>query len=283
MGLPDGRSATWRGAVALLALVVLVAVSAAPAAANHTTYATPENKLGWSACAWPTAAAVTVGIDPGYPFPSPTFADRLGEAVTRWNEVLATSNRGVGLALASPGAAPDVVVQYRAPDVPADTDSNSVLAETYLQRQGDPDASPDIRRCPSREPSRYTMAMAVIKMSPRDDWYTGPDSETDMWQMCGGERFAAANQAFCSDQVDFASTMIHELGHTLVLYHPQTLDDLDGVPFDRSDSASTAAKCWEATGAFEGQATMCSSQGKWRAEQRTLTDWDVESAHRLYS
>jgi hypothetical protein len=127
------------------------------------------------------------------------------------------------------------------------------------------------------------MVGAVIRINPRDDWFTGPDSQTDVWQMCDGDSFRNANTELCAAAVDFASTMVHELGHGVVLYHPQTLDDIDGVPITRSDSATAAAHCVEAAGTFAGQATLCSGQGVWRAEQRTLESWDVESTHRLYS
>lgn len=274
----SGRRAFWPILAAALALPAL------PAAANHTTYSTPEGKLGWSACGWAPGHVVTVGVDPAFPFPDPGYADRLAEAVTRWNEVLSTTNRGGGMAISAGGPA-DIVVQYRPTETSPSDDpaAHDVLGETYLQRQGDADSSPNIGRCPDRQPLRYTMAAATVRMNPRDDWYTGPDSQTEMWQMCDGERFRTANGPLCADSVDFGSTMVHELGHALVLYHPQTLDDIDGVPLDRADSASTAAQCVEATGRFEGQATMCAGQGLWRAEQRTLETWDVESTHRLYS
>jgi hypothetical protein len=86
----------------------------------------------------------------------------------------------------------------------------------------------------------------------------------------------------CAASVDFGSTMTHELGHALVFYHPQTLDQIDNIPVERSDSASAQAKCVEASGEFQPQATMCSGQGQWRAEQRTLETWDIETMHRAY-
>jgi hypothetical protein len=38
----------------------------------------------------------------------------------------------------------------------------------------------------------------------------------------------------------------------------------------------------EASNEFAPQATMCSGQGQWRAEQRTLETWDIETMHRAY-
>ena len=49
-----------------------------------------------------------------------------------------------------------------------------------------------------------------------------------------------------------------------------------------ADSASAQARCVEASGEFAPQATMCSGQGQWRAEQRTLETWDIETMHRAY-
>ena len=76
--------------------------------------------------------------------------------------------------------------------------------------------------------------------------------------------------------------MTHELGHALVFYHPQTLDEIDAIPVNQADSASAQARCVEASNEFAPQATMCSGQGQWRAEQRTLETWDIETMHRAY-
>ena len=259
----------------LSVVVATLAVTSGAAWANHTGYSYPEGKLGFSACAWAPGKVVTVAADPAFPFPDGSFVARLDEAVGRWNGVLATSNRGGGLARVEGPA--DIVVQYR----PTDTaDAQDVLGETYLQRQGDPDLSPNIGRCPDRQATAFTMQAAQVRINPRSDWYAGEDSSTGFWEMCDGEGFRAANQALCAARVDVASTLVHELGHALVLYHPQTLDDIDGVPVDRGDSASAHAGCVEATGSFGAQATLCAGQGVWRAEQRTLEPWDVETAHR---
>lgn len=263
----------------LVTVVALVAGLPAPAGADHTGYTTPENKLGYSACVWPAGKVITVGVDPAWPFPDSTFSNRLDEAVSRWNTVLASSARGGGLARVATGDA-DIVVQYRQTHTTMD---HGVLAETFLQREGDAEPSPDSSRCPDRKPRSLTMEAARILINPRDDWFTGPDSQVSMWQMCTQERFRAANAALCSDQVDFASTMVHELGHTLVFLHPQTLDEIDGTPPDGPNSATTAARCVESTRSFPQQATMCSGQGVWRAEQRDLETWDVETAHKHYS
>ena len=115
-----------------------------------------------------------------------------------------------------------------------------------------------------------------------NDWYAGDDNSTANWQNCAGSTFRAVNPGLCAAQVDFASTMTHELGHALVFYHPQTLDQIDNIPVNQADSASAQAKCVEASGEFPPQATMCSGQGQWRAEQRTLETWDVETMHRAY-
>lgn len=274
-----GPGVSPRSAWAVLGVVIAtLAVTAGPASANHTSYTVPENKLGYSGCAWPAGAVVTIAVDPAFPFPDAGYTARLDDAVARWNAVLSTSNRGGGLARVD-GAA-NIVVQYRATDT---ADAHDVLGETYLQRQGDPDMSPNIGRCPDRQPTSATMQAAQVRINPRPDWFTGDDSTVGFWEMCDGEGFRAANPATCAARVDFGSTMIHELGHALVFYHPQTLDDIDGIPVDRGDSASAQARCVEATNTFGAQATLCASQGAWRAEQRTLETWDVETAHRHYS
>ncbi|MGH8993787.1 MAG: hypothetical protein ACRDYV_00080 [Acidimicrobiia bacterium] len=267
----------WWGVQALA--VAVLAIPAGGAWADHTAYTTPENKLGYSACVWAPGRVVTVGVDPMYPFPDQSYSDRLDEVIGRWNTVLATASVPGGMTRLE-GAIPDVVVQYRQTGTTMD---HGVLAETFLQREGDTELSPDSGRCPDRQPRSLVMRAAQILINPRDDWYTAPDSSVGMWQMCDQEGFRATNPSLCADQVDFASTMIHELGHTLVFLHPQTLDDIDSVPLAAPNSASSAAKCVEATGSFPEQATMCSGQGLWRGEQRDLETWDVETAHKHYS
>lgn len=264
--------------VVLGVVLATLGLPAGTAWANHTSYTVPEHKLGYSACAWPAGKVITVAIDPAFPFPDQSYSDRLDEAVQRWDGVLSSSSRGLSL-VRSPGPTADVVVQYLPPEG-ADAD---VLAETYLKREGDPDFSPNIGRCPDRQATQYTMQAAQVRINIRSDWFTQPDSATGLWEMCGDQSFRSTNAQLCSDQVDFGSTMIHELGHTLVFYHPQTLDDIDGIPVDRADSASSAARCVEATGSFAGQATLCAGQGAWRAEQRTFETWDIETAHRHYT
>ena len=273
-----GRNWQLRGGALALAVAV-IAFPVGGAWANHTGYTMPENRLGYSACRWPAGKVVTVGIDPAHPFPDTSYAARFAEAVARWNTVLSTATVKSGMAVVERGT-PDVVVQYRQTGTTMD---HGVLAETFLQREGDAELSPDSGRCPDRQPRTLAMKSAQILINPRDDWYTAPDSSVGMWQMCDQEGFRATNASLCADQVDFASTLMHELGHTLVLLHPQTLDDIDGRPLTAPNSASTAARCVEATGSFPEQATLCSGQGLWRGEQRTLETWDVETTHKQYS
>jgi hypothetical protein len=256
-------------AVLLAVLVPQMAVGA---------YSSPENKLGYSACLWPAGKVVRVRMSADYPFPNAGFSDRLNEAVGRWNEVLSTSTRAGGV-IRVEGPEADVTFEYRAPE----GNDKNVLAETYLLREGDADPSSDIGKCPARRPQESTMKAAWIRINPRSDWFTQPDSMVGMWQMCPDESFRAMNQALCAAVADFASVAVHEMGHTMVYYHPQTLDDIDQTSYNEPGSASTAAKCVEATGGFDAQATMCMSQGMWRAEQRTLETWDVDTAHRAYS
>jgi hypothetical protein len=248
------------------------------ALADHGAYMSPENKLGFSACGWPAGRAATVAIDRAFPFPDSSYADRLDEAVRRWDAALSTSSRGGGMVRVPDGPA-DVMVRYRALDGAGD----DVLAETYLQRDRDADLSPNIGRCPDRQAITHHLKGVEIRISPRSDWFRGPDSATATWQRCAEEGFRFTNVGLCADQADFASTVMHELGHALVIYHPQTLDEIDGVAADHSDSASRHARCVETTGSFEAQATMCSGQGTWRAEQRTLETWDIETLHRHHA
>jgi hypothetical protein len=241
-------------------------------------YSSPENKLGYSACLWPAGKVIRVRMSADYPFPDATFSDRLNEAIGRWNEVMRTSTRGGGV-IRVEGPEAEITYEYRAPE---GGDPN-VLAETYLLRDGDTGPSVDIARCPARQPQQKTMKAAWIRINPRPDWFTQPDSATGMWQMCSDESFRGMNTALCRPVADFASVAVHEMGHTMVYYHPQTLDDIDQTSYNDPGSASTAAKCVEATGGFDAQATMCMSQGMWRAEQRTLETWDLDTAHRAYS
>lgn len=283
-----GRQLGCAPRVVVGALVGLIGLAFGPPAAlaNHTTYTVLETKLGYSACAWPTGRVITVAVDDAWPFPEVAYSDRIDEAIGRWNQVLATSNRGLGMVRTTGPA--DVLLQYRpleplepAPAEPEDPDEG--IAEVYLQRMGEAEASRNIGRCPDRRPSSLTLTAAYVRMSPRDDWFTGADAQTGVWQMCADPTFQPSSPAVCEDAVDFGTTMVHELGHTLAVYHPQTLDEIDGVPKERSDSASTLAVCGEVTADYDNQSTMCDGQTLYDADGRSLETWDVESVHRLYS
>jgi hypothetical protein len=266
------RSAARKWVVAFLVLAGLaLPVSAASAGTI------PDTKLGWSSCLWPAGKTITVAVDPAFPLPAGA-SDRLNEAIVRWDGVLRTSRRGGDVVRVGDGAA-DVVVQYRALE---GTDTSEVLGETYLERAGDTGFTTNIGVCPDRRPAAFGMQAVQIRIAPRNDWFTGDDNSTTNWQNCGGSTFRAFNPGLCTPTVDFGSTMTHELGHALVFYHPQTLDQIDNIPVNRTDSASAQAKCVEASGEFPPQATMCSGQGQWRAEQRTLETWDIETMHRAY-
>jgi hypothetical protein len=260
----------------IVALLVLTALALPVSAASAGTI--PDNKLGWSSCLWPAAKTITVAVDPAFPLPDAASSDRLNEAIVRWDGVLRTSRRGGDVVRIGDGPA-DILVQYRPLE---GTDSSEVLGETYLERAGDAGFTTNIGVCPDRRPAAYGMQAVQIRIAPRSDWYTADDNSSANWQNCGSSTFRAVNAGLCAASVDFASTMTHELGHALVFYHPQTLDQIDAVPVNRSDSASAQARCVEASNEFAPQATMCSGQGQWRAEQRTLETWDIETMHRAY-
>lgn len=261
----------------LVALFVLTGLALPVSAASAGTI--PENKLGWSSCLWPAGKAITVAVDPAYPLPDSTYSDRLNEAVVRWDGALRSSRRANSVVRVADGPA-DIVIQYRALE---GTDTQDVLAETYLERTGDTTFTTNIGVCPDRKPEAHGMQAVQIRIAPRTDWFAGDDNASTNWQSCGGSTFRAVNAGLCSASVDFASTVTHELGHALVFYHPQTLDEIDSIPVNRVDSASAQAKCVEASNEFAPQATLCSGQGQWRAEQRTLETWDIETLHRAYN
>ena len=270
---PARNSATRTGIVALTVLAGL----ALPVSAAHAG-TIPDNKLGWSSCLWPAGKTITVAADPAFPLPDAAFSDRLNEAIVRWDGVLRTSRRGGNVVRVADGPA-DVVIQYR-PLEGAET--SDVLAETYLERAGDSTFTTNIGVCPDRQPAAHGMQAVQIRLAPRTDWFASDDNSTANWENCGGSTFRALNPGLCAASVDFGSTVTHELGHALVFYHPQTLDEIDSIPVDRADSATATARCVEAGKEFAPQATMCSGQGQWRAEQRTLETWDVETMHRAY-
>ncbi|MEW6475906.1 MAG: hypothetical protein AB1679_26920 [Actinomycetota bacterium] len=260
----------------IVALFVLTGLTLPVSAARAGTI--PENKLGWSSCLWPAGKAVTVAVDPAFPFPDSTYSDRLNEAIVRWDGALRTSRRANSVVRVPDGPA-DILLQYRQLE---GTDTTDVLAETYLARAGDSGFTTNIGVCPDRKPVAHGMQAVQIRIAPRTDWFAADDNSTANWESCAGSTFRAVNAALCAATVDFGSTITHELGHALVFYHPQTLDEIDAIPVNRADSASTQARCVEASNEFTPQATMCSGQGQWRAEQRTLETWDIETLHRAY-
>lgn len=260
----------------VVAFFVLTGMALPVSAAQAGTI--PDNKLGWSSCLWPAGKTITVAVDPAFPLPNATYSDRLNEAIVRWDGVLRTSRRGGDVVRVADGPA-DIVIQYRALE---GNDTSEVLAETYLERAGDTTFTTNIGVCPDRKPVAHGMQAVQIRIAPRTDWFSGDDNSSANWQNCGGSTFRAVNAGLCAATVDFGSTMTHEMGHALVFYHPQTIDQIDGVPVTQADSASSMAKCVESSNEFEAQATMCSGQGQWRAEQRTLETWDIETMHRAY-
>jgi len=260
----------------VVALFVLTGMTLPVSAAEAGTI--PENKLGWSSCLWPAGKTITIAVDPAYPLPDASYSERLNEAIVRWDGVLRTSRRANTVVRVADGPA-DVVIQYRPLE---GTDTTEVLAETYLERVGDSGFTTNIGICPDRKPATHGMQAVQIRFAPRTDWFAGDDNSIANWENCGGSTFRTVNPGLCGATVDFASTLTHELGHALVFYHPQTLDEIDKIPVTQADSSSAQARCVEASNEFQPQATMCSGQGQWRAEQRTLETWDIETTHRAY-
>lgn len=260
-------------ALVLLSLALFGFGPIGPALGGPGVSSRPDNKLGYSGCVWTAGSLLRVKLSDQHPIP-PEFTSRVDEAMGRWNQILESTGRRLSM-VRSVAPESEIVVEYRSfsPDPAA-------LAETYLRRQGELDESPDITRCPDRRDPTHTMAGARIVISPRDDWFSGPDAQASTWGQCSGEGFRLGNPGLCSDVVDFGSTIVHELGHSLVLYHPESLDDIDGVSYASPDSASSSAGCVDATGDFSTQSTMCQEQGKWRSDQRTLEAWDTETAQR---
>lgn len=264
-----------------LAFAFLACIDAGGAATAHAA-AVSDRKLGWSACAWPAGHVITVGVSTTHPFPDPGFIERLDDAVSRWDQALAPSAQKLSMQRSDDN--PDVVVQYQTPGDDDQAQGNEgVLGETYLLREGDRVPTADINECPDRQRPFFTLAGAYISIAPREDWFTGPDSSVDSWQNCtGGMLMQVLLSDQCEQRVDFGSTITHELGHALVLYHPQSLDEIDDVEPGNPDSATTAARCVEVSEEPEEQATMCAGQTQWRADQRTLTQWDLDTVTRQY-
>ncbi|MGH9023772.1 MAG: hypothetical protein ACRDV9_11860 [Acidimicrobiia bacterium] len=260
-------------ALLLLSLMLVGFGPIGPAIGGPAVASRPDNQLGYSGCVWTAGSLLRVKLSDQYPIP-PEFTPRIDEAMARWNQVLETTGRRPSM-VRSIAPESEIVVEYRpfSPDPAA-------VAETYLRRQGDLDESPDITRCPDRRDPTYTMASARIVISPRDDWFAGPDDQAATWSGCSDQGFRGTNPGLCSDLVDFGSTIVHELGHSLVLYHPESLDDIDGTAHNSPSSASSSAGCLDATGDFATQATMCQEQGAWRSDQRTFEAWDIETAQR---
>ncbi|MFA5788197.1 MAG: hypothetical protein WDA71_14635, partial [Actinomycetota bacterium] len=127
-----------------------------------------------------------------------------------------------------------------------------------------------------------------IRIDPRNDWFTQDDSRRSTWEKCSDPSFRAQttaagslkNDYLCGKLYDFGSTVTHEIGHGLLLYHPQDLDWFDGVLPTDSSSASRIAKCFVPAGSYLEQATMCKDSGPWRTEKRTLDTWDGETINK---
>lgn len=227
-----------------------------------------------------------------------SFTARLGEAMSRWNAANPGPHFVSYSVRSTPMTGEDVLLNYAA-GLPG-----GVLGETFNFRRTarSPVAGFD---CPVQVQDKnldatypglsnnFDLVYSLIVISTRIDWFTMPDSMRSTWEQCNiltpdvnelssnltfvGNR---SNSYLCSKTVDFGSTMIHELGHVLMLHHPETVDYFKGSGI----AASTAARCYpEGSLSQKTQATMCAGANSWRSEGRTLDTWDIESIQSHYA
>jgi hypothetical protein len=85
--------------------------------------------------------------------------------------------------------------------------------------------------------------------------------------------------------VDYDSTITHELGHVFRLHHPTSVDchiDASAYPCNQN-RVFEFAECTPPLVIGLDQATMCDYGHDYRTEQRTYHAWDLESLKRLYN
>ncbi len=140
---------------------------------------------------------------------------------------------------------------------------NGILGRTYMQ----PESCAVVHG-----PKVNVEATIYVGVAIRDDWFTQDNSRRALWESCPANGYMPTYS--CSKKVDVGSTMLHELGHTIGLAHPSSVEaHVTGGP-----SPMTTAKCTIAN----DQATMCQAAdaaggGLYRTHRRTVEDYDRAS------
>ena len=192
-----------------------------------------------------------------------SFCNRLADDTARLNTALLANTpysygaTYVGQVPFNPGGAAHVVVTYG-------TLGPGVLGFT--------DAGPCSN---SVHGTRVDLAQAIrITIAIRSDWFTQDDSRRALWESCPTSGYSPAYT--CSKIYDFASVMLHELGHSVGLAHPSQTDD--HIYGHHPASVMTLADC----AVVLDQATMCQAQDSagsnaYRTHRRTFHNWDLLS------
>ena len=133
--------------------------------------------------------------------------------------------------------------------------------------------------------SQWDTGVAQVRINRRADWFTQDNSRRRYWEQ------ACPNGAVytCSKWFDFGSTLLHEMLHALVLFHPQSVHAHVGASGTDGPQANTA-HC-NSTPAFDGSddSTICPSGGaeptaetRYESSRRTVSQYDLDTITRHY-
>ena len=160
----------------------------------------------------------------------------------------------------------DATVEYR----PWDTDYGATQI-TFLASGSVP--------CDPHSTAHTSIGAVVVRINVRSDWFTQDDSRRSYWETTCPQ--IGQTTYTCRKLHDYGSTITHELGHVLGLWHhPQQID-----VHDSRAGAVSAAQCTrqDAQGRTLWRATMCPSNSvshaanRYRTERRTIDPYDRES------
>lgn len=273
------------------------------AEANHSTYQYPLDRMGWSECSWekslvrvatPTATTLQfpgASTSPDKYLARQSFDDRLNASISQWNTWNSTTRGAYTIRRVAPGDSTtwDVLVRY--------ADVGGALGRAKVMRQQDSTYSGSapysisddyLNVCrPISYANDWVLKRGLVDIDRRGEWFTQGDDRRSTWERCddvgdspnfGGD---TSNAYLCSKLWDVGGVMAHELGHTLVLHHPQSTDYFtsgDGI-----QAAGVYAECQDylrlrSDGPFD-QATMCAFTYRHHSDSRSLHSWDVETLH----
>lgn len=272
---------------AFAATVVSLLVAPSPSYAYIGPGDWPDTRTGWSHCDWEWKGGGTISVkeDPSNPLVNSEFRGRLQDAIDQWNTV---SGGRWQMRYDGVGATFNVHVVYV-----DDWHLQNASGYTYVELKWQPGAISWLSCLPQELGSNILKDINIsrVYLKPRGDYFTRDASWRSHYEHLSCNRDFGAGHVdgwratpsnsqdnyLCSKRLDFGSLIAHELGHTLVLHHPQSIDDY--VYGNTTSFSADQAACNESTSRWTHRdATMCNVIDQQTTAMRTLDGYDKDSA-----